>query len=288
MNFKRAKTILIIIFLFVNIFLILINNLFYETNITIDTKTVSDILLKSGITLNEDIIKEYPESIPGVEIENIAADEPRLATLFLGKKYNNPKEHYFTGEGTSLSVSDLSVDYKVVEPDDKSFRDISALNAGNKALKKLNKKGIGESVLEVLNISDNGNDNYFVTLSYKFEEYPVFNNHLYLTVTNRGIASVKGTVIDFNKIKGADYKIIPASNILLELPSNPDLKNVDENPEITGIRLGYFLPMGKGEASIYAIPAYEIEISNKKIYYYDARENISSDVILLGSRNTVK
>ena len=66
------------------------------------------------------------------------------------------------------------------------------------------------------------------------------------------------------------------------------LKNVDENPEVTGIRLGYFLPMSKGEASIYAIPAYEIEICNKKIYYYDARENISSDVILLGSRNTVK
>ena len=171
---------------------------------------------------------------------------------------------------------------------DKSFKDISHLNAGNKALKKLNKMRIGNSALDVLNISDNGNDNYYVTLAYKFEEYPIFNNYLYAMVTNRGISTLKGTVIDFKEIDEEGYTIIPATNILLELPSNPDLKNVDEKPEVTGIRLGYFLPMGKGEASIYAIPAYEIEISNKKIYYYDARENISIDVILLGSRNTVK
>ncbi|MBE7020827.1 MAG: hypothetical protein E7411_05290 [Ruminococcaceae bacterium] len=288
MNFKRAKTILIVIFLFVNIFLIVINNLFYESDITVDTKTVISILSKSGISLNEDILKEYPVSVPRVEVENVAADENKLATLLLGKGYNSSKEHYYSGEGAALTVSELSVDYKVVEPKDKSFKDISPLNAGNKALKKLNKKGIGESALEVENISDNGNNNYYVTLSYKFEEYPLFNNHLYVTVTDRGILAMKGTVIDFNEIKNEDYKIIPAANILLELPSNPDLKNVDKNPEVTGIRLGYFLPMGKGEASIYAIPAYEIEISNKKIYYYDARENISSDVILLGSINAIK
>ncbi len=288
MNFKRAKTILIVIFLFVNIFLIVVNNLFYESDMMVDKKTVSGILSKSGITIKEEVLKEYPSTVPGVEIENIAANGAKLATMFLGKEYNSEKENYYTGKGTALTISDLSVDYKVTEPHDKSFKDISSLNAGNKALKKLNKMGIGKSALEVLNISDNGNNNYYVTLSYKYEEYPLFNNHLYATVTDKGIAAVKGTVIDFQEIKDSDYKIIPANNILLELPSNPDLKNVDENPQVTGIRLGYFLPMGKGEASIYAIPAYEIEICNKKIYYYDARENISSDVILLGSRNTVK
>ncbi len=288
MNFKRAKTILIIIFLFVNIFLIVINNLFYESDMKVDTKTVSGILLKSGITLKEEVLKDYPAAIPGIEIENIASDGKKLASLFLGKDYNSEKENYYTKNGSALTVADLSVDYKVTEPKDKSFKDISSLNAGNKALKKLNKMGIGKDTLEVLNISDNGNRNYYVTFSYKYDEYPIFNNHLYVTVTEKGISALKGTVIDFDKISNSDYKIIPATNILLELPSNPDLKNVDENPEVTGIRLGYFLPMSKGEASIYAIPAYEIEICNKKIYYYDARENISSDVILLGSRNTVK
>ena len=75
---------------------------------------------------------------------------------------------------------------------------------------------------------------------------------------------------------------------MLELPSNKELTEEFKNPKVTDIRLGYYLPLGKTEASIYAIPAYEIEIDDKKLYYYDARENIISDVILLGSRNIIK
>ena len=101
MNFKRAKTILIIIFLFVNIFLIVINNLFYESDMKVDTKTVSGILLKSGITLKGEVLKDYPAAIPGIEIENIASDGKKLASLFLGKDYNSEKENYYTKNGSA-------------------------------------------------------------------------------------------------------------------------------------------------------------------------------------------
>lgn len=288
MNFSRAKTILIIIFIFVNLFLIVVNNLFYNNENTVDAKTTLKILENNGITAKDGVLKNYASELPGVEIDNLATDEEKLALMLLGKNYNKPRDHYYTTDGETLAVSELSIDFKVINPKEKSYKDVNILNAGNKALKTITKKGLGKSYLEVSNVSDSGNNHYFITLSYNFEGHPVFNNNIYATVCNKGLQTIKGTVVSFKNLKKTIYNITPASNILLELPSNSDLKNEFKNPQITNIRLGYYLPLGKTEASIYAIPAYEIEISNKKVYYYDARENINSEVVLLGSRNIMK
>lgn len=287
MNFSRAKTILIVIFIFVNIFLIVINNLFYQNENAVDKDKAIEILLNNGIKVKNDI-KNFPSSLPGVEIENLAANEEKLASIFLGKKYESKKAHTYNNEKESLSILDLSIEFKVLTPKEKGYKDITVLNAGNKILKTLNKKGLDKSVMEATNISEAQESSFFVTLSYNYKGIPVFNNNLYATASKEGIKTVKGTVISFKELKNTEYDIIPATNILLELPLNSDLKSEFKNPVITDIRLGYYLPLGKTEASIYAIPAYEIEIDDKKIYYYDARVNINSESILLGSRNIIK
>lgn len=269
-------------------FLIVVNNLFYSTESTVDAETTLKILQNNGIAVKEGVLKNYSSKLPGVEIDNLATDEEKLASMLLGKKYSKQKDHYYTNDKETLTIIDLSIDFKVTTPKEKNYKDINILNAGNKALKTITKKGIGKSYLEVSNVSDSGNNHFFITLSYTFEGYPVFNNNIYATVFDKGLQTLKGTVVSFKNLKNTVYNITPASNILLELPSNSDLKNEFKNPKITNIRLGYYLPLGKTEASIYAIPAYEIEISDKKIYYYDARENINSKVVLLGSRNIMK
>lgn len=288
MNFARAKTILICIFIFVNIFLLVIYHLFFQTEREVKAEDVVKILALNNIKIEKELIENSGKTLSGVEIINSAANEKSLAKLFLGKEFNNPRSHYYTKDGETLSIIDLVVDYKVVDPKDKGYKDVSNLSAGNKTVKTLGKKGFDKDVITVSNVSDSGNNSYFVTLSYKFEDYPVFNNHIYATVTDKGISTVKGTVITFKKLKDVEYDITPASNILLELPLNNELKSEIENPTVTKINLGYYLPMGKTEASIYAIPAYEITLNNKKIYYYDARESINSESILLGSRNILK
>lgn len=287
MNFSRAKTILIIIFIFVNIFLLAIYNLFYQNETAVDKEKTIQILLNNGIKIKNDI-KNFPDVLPGVEIENSAANEEKLASIFLGKKYVSEKKHTYKNEKESLIISDLSIEYKVSEPEDKSYKDITILNAGNKILKTLNKKGLDKSVMEASNISEASENSFFVTLSYNYKGVPVFNNNLYATASKEGLKTVKGTVISFKELKNTEYNITPATNILLELPLNSDLKSEFKNPVITDIRLGYYLPLGKTEASIYAIPAFEIEIDDKKIYYYDARVNINQDAVLLGSRNIIK
>lgn len=287
MNFARAKTILIVIFIFVNIFLLVINNLFYQSETSVSEEKVIQILLNNGIKIKNDI-KNFPDTLSGVEIENLAANEEKLASIFLGKNYTYKKSHSYKNENESLSILDLSIEYKVLTPKEKGYKDITILNAGNKILKTLNKKGFDKSVMEASNISESSDNSYFVTLSYTYKGVPVFNNNLYATASKSGIKTIKGTVISFKELKNTKYNITPATNILLELPLNSDLKSEFKNPVVTDIRLGYYLPLGKTEASIYAIPAYEIEIDDKKIYYYDARVNISADAVLLGSRNIIK
>lgn len=287
MNFGRAKTILIIIFIFVNIFLLTVHNLFYQNETAVGKEKTIEILSNNGIKVKNDI-KNFPDKLSGVEIENSAANEEKLVSLFLGKNYTVKKPHTYESEKESLNISDLSIEYKVSKPEDKGYKDISILNAGNKILKTLNKKGLDKSVMEATNISEASEESFFVTLSYSYKGVPVFNNNLYATASKEGLKTVKGTVISFKELKNTEYNILPVTNILLELPLNSDLKSEFKNPEITDIRLGYYLPMGKTEASIYAIPAFEIEINDKKIYYYDARVDINSDAILLGSRNIIK
>ena len=288
MNFGRAKTILIYIFLFVNIFLLVVYNLFYEKQNTVNPDTAIDLLNKNNITVERSLIENFSSKLEGVEIDNLAVNEEKIASLFLGKPYTSPRAHYYTKEGETLEIIDLSVDYKILNPKDKAYKDANSLNIGNKVLKTLLKKGIGNSVLEVANISDNKNGSFFVTLMYKYNDYPVFNNNLHATAGLTGLTSVKGTVVSFKKLKDVEYSITPTANILLELLSNGDLKSEFPEAKVTSVRLGYYLPLGKTEASIYAIPAYEIEINSKKVYFYDAREKITSDAVLLGSKNITK
>lgn len=287
MNFARAKTILIFIFLFVNIFLIVVYNLFFQKVNTVDIDVAIDILKNNNITVEKSLVKHFESSMQGAEVYNVSTDKEKTATMFLGENYTSPRENYYTKEGESLLISDTSVDYKVFDAKDKSFNKITHLNAGNKTLKALNKKGIGKSVLQVLNITDNGEKNFFVTFMYAYNDYPVFNSNLYATVTDKGITSIKGTVLSFEKIK-EKYNLTPPSNILLELVSNNELKSEFQSVQITGLRLGYYLPLGKSETSTYAIPSYEIEVNDCKVFYYDARENITPDVVLLGSKNISK
>ena len=288
MNFGRAKTILIYIFLFVNIFLLVVYNLFYEKQNVVNTDTAIALLSKNNITVEKSLIENFASSLEGVEIDNLAVNEEKIASLFLGKTYNSPRDHYYSKEGESLEINDLSVDYKILNPSDKSYKDANSLNVGNKVLKTLAKKNIDNSVLEVSNTSDNKNGSYFVTIMYKYNDYPVFNNNIHATASTKGLTAVKGTVVSFKKLKDVKYNITPTANILLELLSNGDLKTEFPDAKVTAIRLGYYLPLGKSEASIYAIPAYEIEINSKKVYFYDARERITAEAVLLGSKNITK
>lgn len=285
MNFARAKTILIFIFIFVNIFLLLIYNLFILDEKKIDNETLFQVLLNNNVVVNEGIIKEQKKVLPGVEVINLVNDSDKLALSFLGKEYKKESDTLYKTQKASLSISKQLIEFNILNPSDKKYNDISILNAGNKIINTLSKYGMDKSNISVYNAGEGSKDDFYIEVAYNYGDTPVFNHSLYAVADKKGLKSLKGTVISFNEIKNQQYNIITVSDVLLDFIDNIDVKNADGKTVITDVKLGYYFSVNELEVSTYAIPAYEIKLENGKLYYYDAREYVDASFKFLGSKS---
>ena len=276
MNFARAKTIMIFIFIFVNIFLLIVYNLFVLQDKKIDKETLITVLANNNITVDETLINDDRVTLNGVEVINSANDKETIAKEFLGKKYEKEKENTYKTDKARLTVANTSVELEIFSPSDRKYKDINELNAGNKVIKTISGYGIEKFALDVYNSSENANGDYHVTISYKYEDLPVFNHNLYAFASSKGLKNLKGSVISFNNVDDQEYIVNSVSEILLEFINNTDIKGGNEPVVITDVNLGYYIPVNEFEASIYAIPSYEIILESGKIYYYDARKEVDS------------
>lgn len=285
MNYARAKTILIFIFIFVNIFLLLIYNLFILEDKKIDNATLIQVLGNNNIAINEGIIKEQKKVLPGVEVINSVNDTKKLAKDFLGKDYKKESDTLYKNENATLTITKQLIELNFLNRADKKYNDISVLNAGNKIINTLSKYGMDKSNISAYNASEGTKDDFHVEVVYSYEDTPVFNHTLYAIADKNGIKSLKGTVISFNEIKNQQYDIISVSDVLLDFIDNKDLRAAEGRTIITDVKLGYYFSVNELEVSTYAIPAYEIKLENGKAYYYDAREYVDAQFKLLGSKN---
>lgn len=284
MNFQRAKTILIFIFVFVNIFLLLVYNFFILNKKTIDKDTLITVLSNNNVYVDEALIKDRDVSLKGVEVKNLVNDKENLLSSFLGKEYTKGEENYFKNDKAGLLITDSSVDFSIFAPKERKYKDIKELNAGSKVIGTLAKYGFEKSSLSVYNVIKNPNDDFYVTVAYKYNDIPVFNHNLYALANKSGLKNLKGPVITFKKVKGQNYPLISVSSVLMEFINHSDVQSSKEKIIISDIKYGYYLPINDAELSTYAIPSYEIKLENGKIYYYDARENVDSSFKFLGSK----
>lgn len=284
MNFQRAKTILIFIFVFVNIFLLLVYNFFILNKKTIDTDTLITVLSNNNVYVDESLIKDRDITLKGVEVKNLVNDKENLLSSFLGKEYVKGEENYFKNDNGEIRTNESSIEFGVFNPKEKRYKDIKELNAGSKVINTLSKYGFEKSSLSVYNVIKNPNSDFYVTIAYKYNDIPVFNHYLYAFANTDGLKNLKGPVITFKKVKGQNYKLVAVSSILMEFINHADVQSSKEKVVISDIKYGYYLPVNESELSTYAIPSYEIKLENGKIYYYDARENVDSAFRFLGSK----
>ena len=284
MKFARAKTILIFIFVFVNIFLLLVYKFFILNKKTVDNKTLLTVLSNNRIYISEELLSSKTVTLKGVEFKNLVNDKKGLVTNFFDGKYTEVSPTNYKNTESEIVITNSSVDFTINNPKEKKFKDISELNAGSKVINHLTKYGFEKSSLEVYNVTKNPNNDFYVTLAYKYDDIPVFNYNLYATANTKGLKNIKGPVITFSKIKNQKYTILPMADILLEFINNNDVATTTEDIHITSVNCGYYLPINETEVSTYAIPAYEIKTESGKIYYYDARPDVESEFRFLGSK----
>lgn len=282
MNWAKAKTILIIVFLLLNVFLFLTYSSILKSKSETDVKQLTQVLEKHNMNLAQNALKKTPVKLHSVELLNLAGDNKSCAENFLKDGYTTVNEREFKKGSQTLLINRSEVEYIDSDPQDFSYQDISEERAEKKVSKELTRLGIPEDTLQCVRRFRNSSDHLVLVYNLKYGDFSVFNSAVQVIVCQTGITSIKGVLLAVNETNPLDmqYEILNSQNILLELLSNPELN--DQTPqEILEVNLGYYIPKNDFVMSADAIPAYQIMLGNGKVYYYDARVSVPNTVRLL-------
>ncbi len=282
MNWAKAKTILIIVFLLLNVFLFLTYSSILKSKSETDVKQLTQVLEKHNMNLAQNALKKTPVKLHSVELLNLAGDNKSCAENFLKDGYTTVNEREFKKGSQTLLINRSEVEYIDSDPQNFSYQDISEERAEKKVSKELTRLGIPEDTLQCVRRFRNSSDHLVLVYNLKYGDFSVFNSAVQVIVCQTGITSIKGVLLAVNETNPLDmqYEILNSQNILLELLSNPELN--DQIPqEILEVNLGYYIPKNDFVMSADAIPAYQIVLGNGKIYYYDARVSVPNTVRLL-------
>jgi len=259
MEWHRAKTILIILFLCVNIFLlsILVNS---NNKSGFDKEGLNNLLAKNNITVDQSNLP-HPDTrifVPefyGVNDEIIRFFIPKIQKVD-GTTYSNA--------GKTLIVEGNKISYTDASPTDISFRNINTRNIKSKLKPALTALGVYKhAVLENVSASDGM---YLAEFSYRIDKHEIFYSRLTFLISSRGIMKCEGAIYSTNKKSGYSYEINTSETILVQFSQNYK----DSPTNITSVRLGLYILDYENALTTQAIPAYEISTDNKT-YIYDAR-----------------
>lgn len=256
MSWERVKTVLIFLFLAINIFLVTFMFMGINQTTEIDRTTVLGtvkVLSSGGITVDADIV---PTSIPkydNVDVYNLALDD-----AFKEK----------AGKSLKLTDSEFEFFYDY---------DVSKVDEANidKTVKGILKDLSIDTKCVVISHSGQG-DKLYAKVRYEDDNMKFYEPYIAFYKENGGF-KVKGywftpkTDIQKSKTRGQDMAYI--TSILVDFMSNTD-RGENESQIISGIDIGYSVQnynTGSVHMSVPAVPAVKIATDDGCEYYYNAR-----------------
>lgn len=267
MLWSRAKTILIAVFLCINLFLLydLLADNFQDNSRALSDLTA--VLSEVGIHLRVDKIPVISDELHVPELSPLVIDEALAKKLI---EHPVPMENGFTNEeGTSfLELRDDTFFYRNEAPGEKEFHKVKPNNAVQKIRPYLDKLGVGHLAYAV-SVSQIGEDTV-VEYAYRIGEYKLFDSHFSVTVTEKGIKQIKGFLGTADANNGFSYQLSGLETVLLSLAQNK-LNDI----EITHIDLGYHFINYRDAMVSQAIPVYHLRTSRGE-YLLDARDGVES------------
>ena len=265
MLWSRAKTILIVAFLLINILLL---SYLFSGNFEDDSHSLLDltaVLSENGIHLRVD---KMPQSVAKLHV-------PELSPLMIEESLANQliehpvaTETGFTNEERTcfLEQRDGLFFYRNEAPADGRFYNLKQDNAVSKIRPHLDKLGVGHLTYAV-SISQIGED-IVVEYAYRIGDYKLFGSRFAVTVNKNGIKQIKGFLGTVDGDNGFLYQLSQLRTVLLSLAQN-NLGGV----EITHIELGYHLVNYRDVLVSQAIPVYRLRTSHGE-YLLDARDGV--------------
>ncbi len=254
MSWDRVKTVLIFLFLAINIFLVAYMLMSISETTQIDHSTVVgtvNVLRSNNITVDEDIV---PTSIPkydNIDVYNVAMDDEFKTRA---------------GEKLKVNNSNFELFYNY---------DVSNVNADNidKTVKNILKElAIDTDCIEVAH-SENGGV-LWARARYVEDGIALYEPYITFKKADGGF-DISGYWFvpreEIKKSSSGDMAYI--TSILVDFITNAD-RNADEKCIISGIDIGYSVQnydTGVAHMSMSAVPAVRIVLDSGEKYYYNAR-----------------
>ncbi|WHH57404.1 two-component system regulatory protein YycI [Petroclostridium sp. X23] len=275
MYWSRVKTILIILFLCINIILLVNMMVSVNQTITISADVVEDtveVLKRNGIGIDPSIIPTKMRNMPSLEIENPVQHPSELAETMFGAGFEQQEEenkYKFVLNNKILEVHGCEFIYTDPEPDMDmiDLNDANAVSYAKEALEefKFDLKYASPGIVRKIN-----DDEFAVTFRQKFEKRDVFSNHITVILSSKGVTNIKGYWLLPKRFTSEKLPVYHITGILIDFIKNPD-RPQDQNSTITGITLGYYR-VDTNKVYIKNTtgkPVWRISTGDGKSYYYD-------------------
>lgn len=265
MLWNRAKTILIVVFFFINLFLL---NFLLADRHQDNSQVIGDltaVLSKNEIHLQVDNLPRVEQEMKVPELAPLVIDETLAKKLISKPVFKN--DGYTAQDGSSRLESENGIFFfRDASPDLGSFRGIQIENAAAKIQPYLDDLGVGQYVyaIDAFQIEDD----VVVEYAYRIGNYKLFDSHFSVTVTKDGVKQIKGFLGTPDQENGFSYQLSQLETVLLSMAQN-HLRGI----EITNIELGYYLINYQDALVSQAIPAYRLRTSWGE-YILDARDGV--------------
>ena len=269
MSWSKVKTILIFLFLFVDIFLLYMH---FKTGAVseVSQQTVNEtvkVLKNAGITVNPEIISRKTYSMKKPEIVNSIDTRELLAERLIGK--SKADGNVYENEKGKIEFNAVAFSF---ENRDKTavISGIRENNAIEYASKYLNASGFDVKTETVRDFTS-GENGYYIKFGQEIDGYPLYESYLDIYILPDGtLHKINGYLPEIYDRESGTVQCVDSTKVLINLLSTEGIK---EKSEIVDIQTGYTLgglPDSDSPILLTLLPAYRIIFKTGENYIFDA------------------
>lgn len=266
MNWGKAKSILIALFVCADIFLLSVI-LFFSSDIqkTPDnvTQAASEIIEKGGITVDEKFLKEPPVELQIPEMKSVLNSADDFAENILGEN-TSKNDNTFSSEKGTLTVDGNYFEFVPAEQ-----ISVSVKNPVSAAKKILNLLAVNsEHITSTVETTENGD--YMLVISQKKNNIYYFCSEIKVVFSEENVKKISGSWFCENSDRSAEITTKPISGLLVDY----SLRNNGRQKKITDILHGYSLPDNVGQSDFFPTPCIKIVFSDGSSEYIPSAEKV--------------
>lgn len=276
MKWSQAKTILIVFFILIDLFLLIYltsDDRVSEENYKSVAHNTVEVLKNNGIKIEQELIFEHSknDSMKTAYVENIVKDYCEFARLILGEDIEKKSDTHYKNQNGEIRFFGDSFDIKALKNELIMTRGISDASDAIKRAKEL-AQVMGIDIKKAdLSVKEENNQ-FIVRISQRINKSDIFGAGVEFYFSISGINNIKGCWYNTKDPNNSVVKLKTLPGVLIEYMNS--IKEPQKEAEITDISLGY--RAGEGAThheSLVLTPVWKITDNKGKSAYLDAREN---------------